>query len=47
MAGTGDCNPAMILGALGGVEAALASLGIPVGDGGMRRAVLSLADSMR
>ncbi len=28
-------------------EDALASLGIPVGYGGMRRAVLSLADSMR
>ena len=39
----GDCNPAMILGTLGGIEAALVSLGIPVGDGGTRRAVLSLA----
>ena len=39
----GDCNPAMILGAIGGVEAALVSQGIAVGDGGTRRAVLSLA----
>jgi alanine-glyoxylate transaminase/serine-glyoxylate transaminase/serine-pyruvate transaminase len=39
----GDCNPAMILGAIGGVEAALVSQGIAVGDGGARRAVLSLA----
>src|SRR6185369_11435562 len=39
----GDCNPAMILGAIGGVEAALVSLGIAVGDGGTRRAVQSLA----
>jgi len=43
----GDCNPAMILGAIGGVEAAFVALGIPVGDGGTRRAVLSLADSVR
>jgi alanine-glyoxylate transaminase/serine-glyoxylate transaminase/serine-pyruvate transaminase len=41
----GDCNPAMILGALAGVEAALVTLGIPVGDGGTRRALLSLADA--
>jgi len=39
----GDCNPGMILGAIAGVEAALVSRGIPVGDGGTRRAVLSLA----
>ena len=39
----GDCNPAMILGAIAGVEAALVAQGIPVGDGGTRRAVLSLA----
>lgn len=39
----GDCNPGMILGAIAGVEAALVSQGIPVGDGGTRRAVLSLA----
>src|SRR6185369_14954793 len=43
----GDCNPAMILGAIGGVEAALVALGIPVGDGGTRRAVMSLADTTR
>jgi alanine-glyoxylate transaminase/serine-glyoxylate transaminase/serine-pyruvate transaminase len=39
----GDCNAAMILGAIAGVEAALVTLGIPVGDGGTRRAVLQLA----
>jgi len=39
----GDCNPAMILGALGGVEAALLSQGVDVGGGGTRRATLSLA----
>lgn len=39
----GDCNPAMILGAIAGVEGALVALGVPVGDGGTRRAVLSLA----
>ena len=39
----GDCNPAMILGAIGGVEAALVAQGINVGGGGTRRAVLSLA----
>ena len=38
----GDCNPAMILGALGGVEAALRVQGIPVGDG-VTRAVVHLA----
>ncbi len=38
----GDCNPAMVLGALGGVEAALRVQGIPVGDG-VTRAVLHLA----
>ena len=39
----GDCNPAMILGAIAGVEAALVTQGIAVGEGGTRRAVLSLA----
>jgi alanine-glyoxylate transaminase/serine-glyoxylate transaminase/serine-pyruvate transaminase len=39
----GDCNPAMVLGALGGIEAALVSQGIDVGEGGTRRAVLHLA----
>jgi alanine-glyoxylate transaminase/serine-glyoxylate transaminase/serine-pyruvate transaminase len=39
----GDCNAAMILGAIGGVEAALVSLGVPVGEGGTRRALMSLA----
>ncbi len=38
----GDCNPALILGALGGVEAALRVQGIPVGDG-VGRAVRLLA----
>jgi alanine-glyoxylate transaminase/serine-glyoxylate transaminase/serine-pyruvate transaminase len=38
----GDCNPAMVLGALGGVEAALRVLGVPVGDG-VTRAVQHLA----
>ena len=35
----GDCNPAMILGAIAGAEAALRTLGIPVGEGGVQRAV--------
>ncbi len=39
----GDSNPAMMLGAIAGVEAALVAQGVPVGDGGTRRAVLSLA----
>jgi alanine-glyoxylate transaminase / serine-glyoxylate transaminase / serine-pyruvate transaminase len=39
----GDCNPAMILGAIAGVEAALLSLGIPAGEGGTQRAVRFLA----
>jgi alanine-glyoxylate transaminase/serine-glyoxylate transaminase/serine-pyruvate transaminase len=39
----GDCNPAMILGALGGIEAALRVQGIPVGEGGVQHAVRSLA----
>lgn len=39
----GDCNPAMILGAIAGVEAALVAQGVNVGGGGTRRAVLSLA----
>lgn len=39
----GDCNAAMILGAIAGVEAALVTLGVPVGAGGTRRAVLNLA----
>jgi alanine-glyoxylate transaminase/serine-glyoxylate transaminase/serine-pyruvate transaminase len=38
----GDCNPAIILGAIGGIEAALVARGIPVG-GGVQRAVQSLA----
>ncbi len=39
----GDCNVAMILGAIAGVEAALRTLGIPVGQGGVQRAVEALA----
>jgi len=39
----GDCNPAMILGAIAGVEAALVTQGVEVGGGGTRRALLSLA----
>jgi alanine-glyoxylate transaminase/serine-glyoxylate transaminase/serine-pyruvate transaminase len=39
----GDSNPAVILGALAGVEAALRSLGVPVGEGGVQRAVHFLA----
>ncbi len=39
----GDTNPALILGAIGGVEAALVALGVDVGGGGTRRAVLRLA----
>jgi alanine-glyoxylate transaminase/serine-glyoxylate transaminase/serine-pyruvate transaminase len=39
----GDCNPAMILGAIAGVEGALIAQGVPVGQGGTRRAVLSMA----
>ena len=39
----GDCNPAMILGAIAGVEAALVMQGVDVGEGGTRRAVLHLA----
>ena len=39
----GDCNPAMILGAVAGVEAALLAQGIAVGAGGVQRAVRSLA----
>jgi alanine-glyoxylate transaminase/serine-glyoxylate transaminase/serine-pyruvate transaminase len=38
----GDCNPAMIMGALGGVEAALRVQGLPAGDG-VTRAVQHLA----
>ena len=41
----GDSNPALILGAIGGVEAALLALGVDVGGGGTRRAVQRLAAS--
>ena len=39
----GDINAAMVLGALGGVEAALLTRGIPIGQGGVRQAVEFLA----
>jgi alanine-glyoxylate transaminase/serine-glyoxylate transaminase/serine-pyruvate transaminase len=39
----GDINPAMVLGALGGVEAALRVLQVPMGPG-VQRAVAHLAD---
>ena len=39
----GDCNAAMILGAIAGIEAALRVQGIAVGQGGTRRAVEALA----
>ena len=39
----GDSNPALILGALGGVEAALLALGVDIGGGGVHRAVRLLA----
>lgn len=39
----GDCNPAMILGAIAGVEAALRTQGIPVGQGGVQCAVEAIA----
>ena len=39
----GDLNPAMILGCLAGVEAAMQSLGINVGNQGVRSAVEYLA----
>ncbi len=35
----GDINAAMLLGALGGVDAALRAQGIPIGPGGVQRAV--------
>ena len=38
----GDCNPAMILGAIGGIEAALRVQGVAIGDG-IGRAVRALA----
>jgi alanine-glyoxylate transaminase/serine-glyoxylate transaminase/serine-pyruvate transaminase len=38
----GDCNPAMILGAIAGAEAAMRTLGMPVGEG-VQRAVRVLA----
>jgi alanine-glyoxylate transaminase/serine-glyoxylate transaminase/serine-pyruvate transaminase len=40
----GDSNPAQMLGALGAIEAALRVQGIPVGAGGVSRAVQALAE---
>ncbi len=40
----GDSNPALVMGAIAGIEAALVTHGIPVGGGGTRRAVMALAD---
>ena len=39
----GDMNPAMILGCLAGVEAAMRVQGIPIGKGGVQHAVAALA----
>jgi alanine-glyoxylate transaminase/serine-glyoxylate transaminase/serine-pyruvate transaminase len=39
----GDMNPAMILGCLAGVEAAMRVQGIPIGSGGVQHAVAALA----
>lgn len=41
----GDMNEAMLLGALAGVEAALLGLGVPIGPGGVQRAVARLASA--
>jgi alanine-glyoxylate transaminase / serine-glyoxylate transaminase / serine-pyruvate transaminase len=41
----GDSNPALMLGALGAIEAALRVQGIPVGAGGVARAVARLAEA--
>jgi alanine-glyoxylate transaminase / serine-glyoxylate transaminase / serine-pyruvate transaminase len=41
----GDLNPAMVLGALAGVEAAMLTLGVPFGRDGVQRAVEHLATS--
>ena len=39
----GDLNPAMILGCLAGVEAALKRVGVAIGGDGLQRAVDALA----
>jgi len=39
----GDLNPAMILGALAGVEAALVVRRVPIGRGGVECAIARLA----
>lgn len=39
----GDMNPAMILGCLAGLEAAMQVQGIPIGNGGVQHAVAALA----
>lgn len=43
----GDMNPAMILGCLAGVEAAMRVQGIPIGSGGVQHAVAALATATR
>lgn len=42
----GDMNPAMILGCLAGVEAAMRVQGIPFGSGGVQQAVAALAGKL-
>ena len=41
----GDSNAATMLGCLGGVEAALCVLGVPLGSGGVQRAIAHLASA--
>lgn len=41
----GDMNPAMILGCLGGIEAAMMVMGVPFGPGGVQKAVACLAET--
>jgi len=43
----GDLNPAMILGALAGVEAAMLALGVPFGRDGLARAVEAIEAGTR
>lgn len=41
----GDQNPAQLLGAIASIEAALVAEGLPVGEGGLRRAIARLAQT--
>ena len=41
----GDLNAPMIMGALGAIEAALRSCGIPIGSGGLEAAAKMLSES--